>query len=97
MAYSSSILSSIKSQVQKVAPRAKVLLFGSRAYGTPNEESDWDILILTETPVNAAIEEENSFYAFPVKRPDWCFYQYPPGTGRRLAKQPSYYFASSIR
>ena len=34
------ILSSIKSHVQAVVPGAKVLLFGSRAYGTPTEESD---------------------------------------------------------
>jgi predicted nucleotidyltransferase len=25
-----------------------VLLFGSRAYGVPSEESDWDILVLTK-------------------------------------------------
>jgi predicted nucleotidyltransferase len=42
------ILSSIKSQVHAVVPDAKVLLFGSRAYGTPTDESDWDILILTK-------------------------------------------------
>jgi len=34
--------------VQTVVPGAKVLLFGSRAYGKPTEESDWDILILTK-------------------------------------------------
>jgi uncharacterized protein len=48
MAISDTILSSIKAQIQKVIPGAKVLLFGSRAYGLPTEESDWDILVLTK-------------------------------------------------
>jgi len=48
MAHSATILSSIKSQIQTVVPGAKVLLFGSRAFGAPTEESDWDILILTK-------------------------------------------------
>ncbi len=32
----------------EVLPDAQVLLFGSRATGTPTDESDWDILILTK-------------------------------------------------
>ena|SRR5258708_3416627 len=48
MVAANNILSSIKSQVQAVVPGAKVLLFGSRVYGVPTEESDWDILILTK-------------------------------------------------
>lgn len=63
---SNTILSSIKSQVQKVAPGSKVLLFGSRAYGVPTEESDWDILILTENPVNASIKKEIHSILFPL-------------------------------
>ncbi len=39
------VLSSIKSRIQQILPGAKVMLFGSRAYGTPTEESDWDILV----------------------------------------------------
>ncbi len=50
------ILSSIKSQILKVAPGAKVMLFGSMAYGTPTEESDWDILILTPQPVTTTLK-----------------------------------------
>ena len=47
MAANKAILPSIKEQVQTVIPDAKVLLFGSRAYGNPTDESDWDILVLT--------------------------------------------------
>jgi predicted nucleotidyltransferase len=42
------ILFLIKSQVKTILPGAQVFLFGSRANGHPTEESDWDILILTQ-------------------------------------------------
>lgn len=42
------ILSAIKALVKEEIPDAKVYLFGSRATGNVHEESDWDILILTE-------------------------------------------------
>jgi predicted nucleotidyltransferase len=48
MVDSNSILSRINIRVQQIIPGAKVLLFGSRAYGEPTEESDWDILVLTK-------------------------------------------------
>ncbi|HVB03780.1 MAG TPA: nucleotidyltransferase domain-containing protein [Chitinophagaceae bacterium] len=48
MVDTNSILSRINIRVQQIVPGAKVLLFGSRAYGKPTEESDWDILILTK-------------------------------------------------
>ena len=66
MALPNNILSSIKAQVQKVSPGAKVLLFGSRAYGVPTEESDWDILILTERPVNSAVKKQIHTTLFPL-------------------------------
>jgi predicted nucleotidyltransferase len=52
--------------VQKIAPDARVMLFGSRAYGVPNEESDWDILILTKQPVNTAIKKKIHSILFPI-------------------------------
>lgn len=42
------ILSTIKTIVTKEIPDSKVYLFGSRATDMVHEESDWDILILTE-------------------------------------------------
>ena len=38
----------IKTIVQSILPEAKVILFGSRAKGTETEESDFDLLIITE-------------------------------------------------
>ncbi len=37
----------IKQNVLEVDPQAEVWLYGSRARGTANEESDWDVLVLT--------------------------------------------------
>jgi len=66
MAAADEILSSIKSQVLAVVPGAKVLLYGSRAYGVPTSESDWDILILTEQPVDSAIKKNIHTNLFPL-------------------------------
>ncbi|WEK38148.1 MAG: nucleotidyltransferase domain-containing protein [Candidatus Pseudobacter hemicellulosilyticus] len=63
---STQILYSIKSRVHEVAPDAKVLLFGSRAYGQPTSESDWDILILTHQPVNNILKDNIHYQLFPI-------------------------------
>jgi predicted nucleotidyltransferase len=42
------IISNIKAGVQNVLPDAEVILFGSRAAGTADAESDWDILVIAE-------------------------------------------------
>ena len=42
------ILNVIKKELHKVAPNAKAILFGSRARGDYNFDSDWDILILID-------------------------------------------------
>lgn len=52
MSEQETILSDIKAAVLSVDEQVNVLLFGSRARGDFNEESDWDILILTNEEVN---------------------------------------------
>jgi predicted nucleotidyltransferase len=66
MSSTADILASIKSKVHLVSPDAKVLLFGSRAYGNPTSESDWDILILTPNPVNAELKKDIHTSLFPL-------------------------------
>jgi predicted nucleotidyltransferase len=66
MISSRAILSSIKTQILSVVPDAEILLFGSRAYGAPTKESDWDILVLTDQPVNRAIKNEIHRSIFPI-------------------------------
>lgn len=42
------ILSTVKKRITSVDPKAKVILFGSRARKDAKKDSDWDFLILTE-------------------------------------------------
>ena len=42
----------VKEEIMKIDPHAEVVLFGSRARGDFNFESDWDFLILLSIPVN---------------------------------------------
>jgi predicted nucleotidyltransferase len=42
----------IKNTVLEVLPDAKVILFGSRARGTENESSDYDVLVITPTELD---------------------------------------------
>lgn len=45
------ILNKIIGVVENTAPDAEVYLYGSRARGTSKKMSDWDILILLNTPL----------------------------------------------
>jgi len=45
--------------IRKVDPDAEIILFGSRARGEEREDSDWDILVLTDKSVDA--QQEFSF------------------------------------
>lgn len=52
------ILAQIKAAVQEVVPDARVYLFGSRARGDWHEESDWDILVLTDSSVDRPLKKQ---------------------------------------
>jgi predicted nucleotidyltransferase len=85
------ILSSLKSQIQQVVPRAKILLFGSRAYGTPTDESDWDILILTTQPVTPAVKKNVHDVLFPLSVKIGAFINTLIIQEDDWANNPSYY------
>ena len=40
-------LKKLASKIKEIIPATKIYLFGSYAYGTPNEDSDIDLCILT--------------------------------------------------
>jgi predicted nucleotidyltransferase len=46
----SSVLSKIRTLVKGIDPSADVILYGSRARGEENSDSDWDLLILVDSP-----------------------------------------------
>ena len=48
MEIKSQITKDIKLTVLGIDPTAEVILFGSRARGDFHEESDWDVLVLTD-------------------------------------------------
>ena len=85
------ILSSIKSRILTAAPGSKVMLFGSMAYGTPTEESDWDILILTPQPVNAALKRNIHDALFPISVKIAAFINTLTIQENEWLKSPSYY------
>jgi DNA polymerase sigma len=60
------ILSSIKKQVHQIVPNAQVFLFGSRANDSATEESDWDILIITQQAVDRALKRKIQDQIFPL-------------------------------
>lgn len=62
------ILARIKSVVQEEIPDAKVYLFGSRVTGKVHEESDWDILVLTEIKYPKSIRRliDDKLYGFSL-------------------------------
>jgi predicted nucleotidyltransferase len=44
------VLSKIRTLVKEIDPSADVILYGSRARGEENSDSDWDLLILVDSP-----------------------------------------------
>lgn len=54
------------SKIKEMAPDAKVVLFGSQANGTATEESDWDVLVLTQQPVDQELKKALREKVFPL-------------------------------
>ena len=44
------ILKIIKKTLHSIVPEARVILYGSRARGDSNPDSDWDILVIVDKP-----------------------------------------------
>jgi uncharacterized protein len=53
------IASLIRKEIVNLDPKAQVILFGSRARGDSKADSDWDILVLTDS--NDVFLAEESF------------------------------------
>lgn len=61
------ILSDIKCAVSSVDADAEVVLFGSRASGDFKEESDWDVLILTDETVGIELKKKIIKNILPIE------------------------------
>ena len=46
------IVQLIKQNINTIDPDAEIILYGSRARGDEKNDSDWDILVLTDYPVD---------------------------------------------
>jgi len=54
----------IKTRIQQTDPDAKIILFGSRARGKADDDSDWDVLVLIDHPLKNRMEEKK--YRHPI-------------------------------
>ena len=74
----------IRDSIHFLDPQAEVILYGSRARGDERSDSDWDILILTNYPVDLETERKfrdklydleletgESFSVFAYSKNDW--------------------------
>lgn len=48
----------VKFSVKSVDPKARVILFGSKARGDSKKNSDWDFLILTSHKIDAKFKDK---------------------------------------
>ena len=64
------VIAAIKAKAKEILPQgSEITLFGSRARNTAREDSDWDILILTND--TSGKEETFNKYGFPFCEIGW--------------------------
>jgi predicted nucleotidyltransferase len=89
----------VKESIRKLDPRARVILFGSRARGDSKPNSDWDFLIISSLMVNEKIKRqirnglidteldaEEVISTLIYSQDDWDNYQLTP-LYRNIAKE----------
>jgi len=86
------VVSVIENLVQQVIPDAQVMLFGSRLTGAETEESDWDILIITQQhPVDKKLKNKVHEKIFPFSVEIGCFINLVLVNKTQWLTNPSYY------
>jgi uncharacterized protein len=85
------ILKEIKKAVQLHLSEAEVILFGSRAKGNIHDESDWDILILSDRPVDKNLKREIRDSIYPISSKYFSFIQTVIVEKKEWHNNPSYY------
>ena len=61
------LLKQCKHAIRSVESNADVVLYGSRARGDAAEDSDYDILVLTDQPVTVTLRENLVDSIFPIE------------------------------
>lgn len=90
----------IHQKIAEIDPAAEIILYGSRARGDEREDSDWDILVLTNYPVDLKkesafrdhlydleIETGESFSLFAYSKADWNTKQQATPLYQSVAKE----------
>jgi predicted nucleotidyltransferase len=85
------LVKKVKESIRKLDPRARVILFGSRARGDSKTNSDWDFLIISSLQVNEKIkrqfrtglidtelEAEEVISTIIYSKNEWNDYQFTP-------------------
>jgi uncharacterized protein len=86
------ILIAIKAQIQEELPDASIILFGSQAGNSAHEESDWDILVITDKPaVTKKIKQTIHDKIFPLSVTIGAFINLLLVTKKDWQENPSYY------
>ena len=59
----------IKRNIAEIDPNAQIILYGSRARGNERTDSDWDLLLLTDYPMDINKEREfrNHLYELEIE------------------------------
>jgi uncharacterized protein len=89
----------VKESIRKLDPRARVILFGSRARGDSKTNSDWDFLIISSLQVNeklkrqfrtglidTELDAEEVISTLIYSQDEWNDYQFTPFY-RNIAKE----------
>lgn len=85
------ILNEIKRIVQEIIPDAEIILFGSRASGHIHEESDWDILVLSNSRVDRDLKDKVRECIYPMNWKYSTFIQTIIVEKEQWHNSPSYY------
>jgi len=61
------LLLDCKQAIRRVSPDADLILYGSRARGDAQPDSDYDLLVLVDHPVNMSLEESILDQIYPLE------------------------------
>jgi predicted nucleotidyltransferase len=61
------LLARVKSAILEVEPDARVILYGSRARGDAEPDSDWDLLVLVDGPVDWKRDRRLAHHLYPLE------------------------------